>query len=151
VQEGELVVAQTDLTQRAEVIGRPIRVQRGDSHGRLIASLDLAIVRPREPLTSEFLLALLSTLAFRDHALSYCNGTTVLHMGARALPDYPFVMPSREAVGETTAVMRPLLARSDAASREAHATSRLRNALLPALLAGALPVRDAEALAEEAV
>jgi type I restriction enzyme S subunit len=149
VHEGEVVVAQTDLTQRAEVIGRPVRIRNGDSPDRLVASLDLAIVRPREPLTNEFMLALLSTKSFRDHAISYCNGTTVLHMSARALPDYLFRMPSAEALREITSMMSPLLARSDAAGREAHAGAALRDTLLPPLVAGVLSVRDAEALAEE--
>lgn len=53
VAPGEIVVAQTDLTQGAEVVGRGVRVPASADHGTLVASLDLASsVRPRICLSS---------------------------------------------------------------------------------------------------
>jgi type I restriction enzyme, S subunit len=151
VKHGDVVVAQTDLTQRAEVIGRPVRVQSVGAKDQLVASLDLIIVRPQGTLTRETLLTLLSTQDFRDHALSYCNGTTVLHMSARCLPDYSFRLPTDDALVSATAIMQPLLARADAAEREGLVVAEVRDVLLPRLLSGELRVREAEELVEEAV
>jgi type I restriction enzyme, S subunit len=151
VEHGDVVVAQTDLTQRAEVIGRPVRVQSIGTKSKLVASLDLIIVRPQGSWTRETLLSLLSTQDFRDHALSYCNGTTVLHMGARCLPDYRFRLPTDDALVSATAIMRPLLERADSAERERLVAAELRDVLLPRLLSGELQVRQAEKLVEEAV
>lgn len=150
VEVGDIVIAQTDLTQKAEVIGRPVRVADGGQRGRLVASLDLAIVRPRETLTQEFIFALLSSQDFCDHAMSYCNGTTVLHMGARALPDFRFVLPDSVTVKNTTAIMSPLLARADQVKAENRTLAELRDTLLPKLMSGELRVRDAEKVVEEA-
>jgi type I restriction enzyme S subunit len=151
VRQGDVLVAQTDLTQKAEVIGRPIRFPKLDSGGRLVASLDLVIARPHAPLTRETLVALLSTQGFRDHAMSYCNGTTVLHMSSRALPDYRFIMPSPSIMEKVGNVMRTLFARADAARKESLVLAQLRDTLLPRLLSGELRVRDAEAAVEGAV
>jgi type I restriction enzyme S subunit len=146
VEHGDVVIAQTDLTQRAEVIGRPVRVQSVGTKGQLVASLDLIVVRPQSFLTRETLFSLLSTQDFRDHALSYCNGTTVLHMGARCLPEYRFRLPTDDALESATAIMQPLFARADLAERERLVAAELRDVLLPRLLSGELRVREAEEL-----
>lgn len=151
VDEGDVLVAQTDLTQRAEVIARPVRVERLGLVGEFTASLDFAVVRPRGELTREVVLALLSQQDFRDHALAYCNGTTVLHMNVRAIPSFQFSLPSSGVVGAITSAMKPLLERSDLARRENRVLTHLRDTVLPKLLSGELRVRHAESLVEEAV
>ncbi|MCG5463443.1 restriction endonuclease subunit S [Micromonospora sp. MED01] len=150
LESGDIVVAQTDLTQRAEVIGRPVRVVPLNPTGRLVASLDLVIVRPGPALSREVLIALLDSQDFRDHALSYCNGTTVLHMGARALPDYRFKMPDGVTVAAATEFMSPLLLKGDSAARENRTLVQMRDTLLPGLLSGAIRARDAEKILETA-
>ena len=150
IEEGDIVVAQTDLTQKAEVIGRPVRASNLIGFRRLVASLDLIIVRPRNPLSREMLFALLSTERFHDHAFAYCNGTTVLHLGARALPEYGFVMPGPDGIANATEVMRPLLDKSDQARREIQILTDLRDALLPKLISGDIQVHAAEKVVEEA-
>lgn len=142
--EGEIVVAQTDLTQRAEVIGRPSRVVNLGGWSRMVASLDLGIVRPQDGLTSEVIFALLSSEKFHDHALSHCNGTTVLHMSARAFPTFKFNKPSDEVVSRVTSIMRPLFVRSDQARRENQSLTKLRDTLLPRLMSGEIRAREAE-------
>jgi type I restriction enzyme S subunit len=151
VEEGDILVAQTDVTQRAEVIGRPVRVERLGFGGRFVASLDFVIVRPHQELTREVLLVLLSQREFRDHALGYCNGTTVLHMNSRAVPGYQFRLPDTDTATGISVVVQPLFARADVAHRETRIIAALRDALLPKLLSGELRVRDAESLVEDAV
>lgn len=149
--DGDVVVAHTDLTQKAEIIGRPVRVATSGLGGRFVASLDLAIVRPRALLSSEYILALLSTSKFRDHAMGYCNGTTVIHMSVKALPEFRFALPEKERVDSLSEVMSPLFVRSDHARVESMALASLRDTLLPLLMSGKLRVRDAERIVEDAV
>jgi len=151
VDDGDILVAHTDLTQRAEVIGRPIRICRSGLPGRFVASLDFAIVRPKPPLSREVLLAVLSTPDFRSHALGYCNGTTVLHMNSRAVPCYQFHLPSQDDLAIIDKTMTSLLRLSDLVASEARALTTVRDALLPRLLSGELRVREAEALVEDVV
>ena len=151
VGQGDIVVAQTDLTQRGSVIGRPYRVDPLGRAGRLVASLDFAVVRPRDGLTREVLFAVLSQQEFRDHALGFCNGTTVLHMNSRALPSYQFPLPKAEVIRTLTAVMGPILKYADSVRRECLALSGLRDALLPRLLSGEIRVPQAEPYIEAAL
>ena len=75
-----MIVAQTDVTQAAEVIGRTALVNDSPEYRTLVASLDLLVVRPAPPLTVPYLYGLLQSHAFHSHALARVNGTTVLHM-----------------------------------------------------------------------
>lgn len=88
LEPGELAVAQTDLTQGAEVVGRVIRVPASTRFEELVASLDLSIVRPRNGYESEYLFATLLDPRFREHCRSRTHGTTVLHLASDALPSY---------------------------------------------------------------
>lgn len=140
IDNGSIVVAQTDLTQNREVIARPVRVRRGDVMGPLIASLDLVTVRPKSPYSDEVLFALLDTTRFRAHALGYCNGTTVLHMGSRAIPDFKVPSLTGQEVADFTSIVRPLREAADNLFVEVAELERARDGLLSSMLSGRVDV-----------
>lgn len=143
VQPSELVVAQTDLTQAADVMGRVVRVPTDVDAGRLAASLDLVIVRPRKPMPVEFLYGLLLEERFREHCRSRSSGTTVLHLSRDALPQYQAPAVAVEDQQRFAALSRPLLDKQDALGRESIRLAALRDALLPELLSGRIRVLEA--------
>lgn len=142
VDNGDLFVAQTDLTQNRDIIGRPIRVRRGSARGILVASLDLAIVRPGPRLTREYLYAVLDSQEFRDHALGFCNGTTVLHMGSAALPTFEVPVPDEPNLSQFSGQVRVLREAADAALLEADRLKGIRDELLPLLVSGRVRVSE---------
>ena len=136
LEHGDVVVAQTDLTQARAVVARPVRIRRSGRAGQLVASLDLLRVRPKPIVTEEYLYAVLDHPDFRSHALGYCNGTTVVHLSARAVPDYLAPLPSQPDIEAYTRVVRPLLAAADALLDEAREARQVRAELLPLLMSG---------------
>jgi type I restriction enzyme S subunit len=149
---GDIVVAQTDLTQAAEVIGRAVRVPVASGVETLVASLDLVIVRPTLPgLTREYLYCLLARDDFRYHCRGFANGTTVLHMAGGSIEKYPLDLPSEEEIAEHTAVVKPLLEAAESHLKQNATLRELRDALLPKLLSGEIRVEDAEEQVEDAV
>ncbi|MEI2643286.1 MAG: hypothetical protein V9G10_13435 [Candidatus Nanopelagicales bacterium] len=104
--------------------------------GEMVASLDLLIVRPKSQMTREYLFAVLSQPEFRAHALGYCNGTTVLHMGAKALPEYEAPILDEGVIRVFTHRVKPLLKASDALLDEARELKQTRDELLPLLISG---------------
>lgn len=142
VDNGSILVAQTDLTQQREVIARPVRVRRGKQAGQLVASLDLAVVRPKAPHTNESIFAVLDSEDFRSHALGYCNGTTVLHMGAKALPDYWAPHLTEEEIVSFSSRVGPLLDAADRINEEILELESTRDGLLPLLLSGSARVEQ---------
>ena len=89
----DIVVAHTDLTQNAEIIGNAEIVLNNSSYEKLVASMDLVIVRPKEVISNSLLYILLHNPDFKKHALGYCAGTTVLHLNKRALNKYVVYIP----------------------------------------------------------
>lgn len=135
VEPGDVVVAHTDVTQAAEVLGRAVRVGASSSHETLVASLDAVIVRPdSRRLTKEFLFLALDNERFREHAYGYSNGTTVLHLSARALPEYTILLPPLGLVEAFSGVVEKLFARSASSADESPVLERARDSLLPRLL-----------------
>lgn len=137
---GEVVVAHTDVTQAADVLGRAARVQETPLFEILVASLDLVIVRPNDVLTNEYLYLLLSRPEFTEHALGYSNGTTVLHLNSQALPNFKFVFPPASLVGKFTRFVQAIFARLDISERESRILAEARNTLLSKLISGEVRV-----------
>lgn len=143
IRPGELVVAQTDLTQQAEVVGRGVRVPASQAFETLVASLDLAIVRPLEGMPVEYLHGLLTTESFRQHCRNHVTGTTVLHLAKDAIPSWEAPVAPKGQQVEYAAFARSVFARLDALSEESIKLARLRDALLPELLSGRIRVHEA--------
>lgn len=146
VAPGEIVVAQTDLTQGAEIVGRGVRVPASLEYETLVASLDLAIVRPINDMPVEYLLGLLTSEDFRQWCRSRVTGTTVLHLAKDAIPTWiaPVVSPDRQrAFAED---VRPLYRRLDSLEEENVRLAALRSSILPELVSGRIRIADAEEL-----
>ena len=90
----DTLVAHTDLTQNAEVIGNAEPILSLSGYDDIIFSMDVVKVIPDTPAISKFLIAaMLQTRQFKDHCLGYVNGTTVLHLSKKALPEYLLMLP----------------------------------------------------------
>jgi type I restriction enzyme S subunit len=144
VKPGELVIACTDVTQAAEVIGRPAMIRGMSGYQTLVASLDTLIVRPRHSsVTRAFLYFLGGTEAFVAHTYAHTTGTTVLHLAKEAVPSFTFARPSTQLVKHFDALAAPALSRIQALEEESNTLAALRDALLPKLISGELRLSGA--------
>lgn len=110
VKHGDLVVAHTDITQEADIIGNPILVIDMGKYEKLIISMDLMKVESGEKwLSIEFLYYLFKTPHFKQHCLANSNGTTVLHMNRQAIPTYKIKIPNIKKIEEFTMYAREKL------------------------------------------
>jgi type I restriction enzyme S subunit len=145
VSPGELVVAHTDLTQAAEVVGKPAIVLPDPRYERLVVSLDLAVVRPAtERVTTSFLYFLFLHRAFQQHAYGYANGSTVLHLASDAISSFEFQPPDPASLAQFDSLAAPVFALQRQLAQEANQVRLVREAVLPRLVSGRLRVRDFE-------
>ena len=143
---GEIVIACTDVTQAADIIGRPAIVQATGTYRTLVASLDTLIVRPKEEITQAFLYLLLSNKSFVAHTYAYTTGTTVLHLAKDAVPSFRFVCPPKQLVLSFDDAIAPLLEHTQKAQQEEELHTTLRDTLLPKLISGEMRVDMSEHL-----
>ena len=140
----DTLVAHTDLTQNAEVIGNAEPILSFSGYENIIFSMDVVKVVPNNPAISKFLIAaILQTQRFKEHCLGYVNGTTVLHLSKKALPDYVLMLPKDISVlkplDEALSSMYQQMALN--IDENVHLT-KVRDSLLPRLMSGELDVSD---------
>lgn len=141
VQPNELVVAHTDLTQSGVVIGKPAVIPDNGGFTELVASLDLAIVRPRsERVSVPFLYHLMLEPAFQHHVYGWANGSTVLHLAKEAVPSFSIALPLKESLQSFEQLAEPLHAYANSVIGEIRTLSSLRDILLPKLISGEIRV-----------
>ena len=140
VTPGDLIVAYTDVTQAAELIGKPAIVVGIEEHDTLVASLDVGIVRPDfSKCSRQFLYGLFKTDSFQSHTLAHTSGTTVLHLSKDGVGSYQFVLPPVGLINVFEEVATALAERRQINSDQVRTLMSLRDTLLPRLISGRLP------------
>ncbi len=94
VEIGDLIVAHTDLTQDADVLGNPAFIFDDGGFKKMYITMDLVKVLPiHKDISSSFLYYLMKDKAFKGHCVGYSNGTTVLHLSKKAISEYQLFLP----------------------------------------------------------
>ena len=137
VEPGDVVIACTDVTQAAEVIGRPALVRQTPEFTTLVASLDTLIIRPScDWFSKPFMYLLCDDDRFVSHTGSFTTGTTVLHLSKEAVPSFTFPLPGDAIIGAFTNVVGPVLSKIDDNEQVITSIANVRNNLLRKLVSG---------------
>lgn len=142
VYPGDVIVACTDVTQAAEVIGRSAVVGETPSFRTLVASLDVLILRPKNASPGRaFVYHLTGTNGFVDHTVARTTGTTVLHLSKDAVSSYRFALPPRPLVEWFDRCVDSMHARIQANVSAVGLLTDLRDTLLAKLVSGEIRVQ----------
>lgn len=133
---GELIIAYTDVTQAADVIGKPAMVMSDSNYKHLVISLDVGVVRPFNDVYKHFLYCLAMTDSFQTHTKSFCTGTTVLHLGKDAVPSFEFINPSDKLLHVFYKQTSPIFEKINLHIEENKNLEKVKDLLLPRLLSG---------------
>ena len=138
IEPGELIMSLTDVTQAAEIVGKPAIVTRNKAYETLVASLDVAILRPIEHVNKEYFYGLMSTHRFHHYAESFATGTTVLHLNPKGITSFTFAKPHVDLCRAYSDIVRPMLKKHEGNIHESRNLEQIKEAMLPRLLSGAL-------------
>lgn len=147
---GDLVVAQTDLTQAADVLGRAVLVRPPLLPRVLVASLDVAIVRPHQPLDRPLIFSAMLGRAFRAHCRGHANGTTVLHLRSGAIEAAVLVAPSTSQRQRLATLAEPVIQRWMELDAECHGIDRAWGSLVDEEIGAHWPAAAGERAAARA-
>lgn len=144
VDVGDLIVAHTDLTQDAEVLGNPALIMKNEKYTELVVSMDLVKVESKhKSLNTEFLYYLMRDKRFKYHCKGYANGTTVLHLSKSAIPEYLFPFPKdMTLIEDFGAYAYSVYQKISNNIEEIQSLTQLRDTLLPKLMSGELRVTE---------
>lgn len=139
--EGDLIVAHTDITQDAEVIGNPALVLSNPNFETMIISMDLVKVVPKlDWISIEFLYFLMKTREFKSHCEGCSNGSTVLHLNKQAIPTFEFPLPDKNKISDFTIHAKELCNKIFQNQRQLRSLIETRDTLLPKLMTGEVRV-----------
>ena len=137
----DILVAHTDLTQNADVIGNAELLLTYGRYDGIIFSMDLVKVLPKNNFPYRFLFAaMLKNKIFKGHCLGYVNGTTVLHLSKKALPNFEVKIPPKAEAKTMNDALAPYYQRMAEVLQENDRLIHLRDTLLPKLMSGELNI-----------
>jgi type I restriction enzyme S subunit len=151
IEAGELVVANTDMTQNRVIIGSPALVPEIDGESRFIFTHHVFAIRfnfGREKWRHYVYFSLLRP-EFREIAEGFSTGTTVLALPRDGLTKYPLCLPPDSLLDAFERQVLPLLKLVLANNQQSRTLAILRDTLLPKLISGELRINDAERFMEE--
>lgn len=143
VKIGDLVVAHTDLTQDADVLGNPAFIFDDGGFNKMYITMDLVKVKSiHSDISSSFLYYLMKDRAFKGHCVGYSNGTTVLHLSKKAIPEYQIFLPMDFiTIKQFTAIADATTNKISLNKEAIKYLSQTRDELLPRLMSGQVRVK----------
>lgn len=140
--DGDIVVACTDLTQAADVIGRVIYYYKNDKFNKEIYSMDVVKIVPNIKDENLFLYFSLKSSRFKDYASSTATGTTVLHFPKPGIDKYKMVYPPESVIKKFTKIVEPIIFMQNNLINQNQTLAEIRDALLPKLMAGEIDLEN---------
>ena len=141
VKENDIIVAQTDLTQNADVIGKPALIRDSKHFDILVASLDIVIIKIKNNKILKFYIYyLFLTDRFQNHVYGYTSGTTVLHLAKDAIPNFVFILPPTKTLEKFDKLISTWIQKNHENNNQIENLTKVRDFLLPKLMSGEIQV-----------
>lgn len=137
---GELIISYTDVTQSADIIGKPAMVIADPKYKNLVISLDVAVLRPHKSHYKNFLYGLARTRRFQLHMKAHASGTTVLHLSKNAIPDFCFVDATEEVLIKYEEITQPIFEKINEIIQQNRSLNEIKFNVLPKLFSGEINI-----------
>ena len=116
-----------------------------------VCSTDILVLRPQVPNAHAFVTMHASSKAVIDYATRLSNGAKMPRTNWSDLSAFQLVLPPVELLRAFNEMTRPLFQRMRQNLAQSQTVANFRDTLLPRIISGALHIRRAEKLAEEAM
>lgn len=136
----DILVACTDLTQNADIIGNAIMLLNTSKFNRIVISMDLVKVIPK---AHKYLIySILNSSEFKSYALGYKTGTTVLHLNKECFKNFTIKLPDEAFVEKFEEIIASNYKKISANLEENNSLIELRNNILPKLINGEIDLEN---------
>lgn len=155
VQAGDLIIANTDMTQARDILGRPAFVPIGFDPGFISHHVYKVTVRPEWQKKARAIRSLLffalQESAFRERAIGFATGTTVLALPATAVLGSPALISTADLLDVFDGAVQPIFEAISTNEQRVTTLAETRDTLLPHLISGQLRLPEAQAATEAAL
>ena len=144
VQPGDVILANTDLTQAGNVVASPALIPRLGDGKPILISHHLFAVRPAQGISPQFFYHLMLTEDFRGFAKGFAIGTTVLGLPKEGILNYTFASPPLPLIRDFVARASSIHELIETLNQRIENLRRTRDLLLPRLLSGQIDMEKLE-------
>jgi type I restriction enzyme S subunit len=134
VKSGDLLIAATDVTRNADIVGRAILVPDYYNEN-LVFSMDIAKIISKN-IPSSFLMMLFNSDHYHNYIKWYATGTLVLHLNLDGVNRYQTELPPKSLLKKFDEFYLPIANRIYMTAKENEKLTELRDWLLPLLMNG---------------
>ncbi|MEO8428184.1 MAG: hypothetical protein ABI651_13825, partial [Verrucomicrobiota bacterium] len=141
VKPGDVVLANTDLTQAGNVVASPVLIPRLGNGRPILISHHLFAVRPAEGMSPLFFYHLMLHEDFRGFAKGFAIETTVLGLPKEGILNYTFACPPQSLIKNFIARIAPMHEFIETLYERSDNLRQTRDLLLPRLLSGQVELK----------
>lgn len=145
----DILMACTDLTQKADIIGGVLLYFENENFDNEIFSMDLIKLVPFDKDDTFFFYYYLKNPIFKLFAENASSGTTVLHLSKKAVDNFNIVYPTKKHIDRFNDYVFPIIKKQRNLLTQNTKLAELRDALLPKLMAGEIDVSNIKIEGEE--
>ena len=138
----DILVACTDLTQNADIIGNAIMILNTGKYKDIVISMDLVKIIPKR--NKYLIYSILNSAEFKNFALGYKTGTTVLHLNKDCLKDFNIKLPDSNVIEKFEKIVEINYKKISSNLEENNTLINLRDTLLPKLMNGEIDLDKIE-------
>lgn len=138
----DILVACTDLTQNADIIGNAIMLLNIGNYEKVVISMDLVKILPKK--NKYLVFSILNSKEFKNFALGYKTGTTVLHLNKNCFKDFRIKLPDFDKIENFEKVVETNYKKISYNLEENNTLTQLRDTLLPKLMNGEIDLDKIE-------
>lgn len=140
----DMLIACTDLTRNAEIIGSPILVPNDNK--KYIYSMDLAKIEViNSKIIPLYLYMTLRTDFFHKYIKGFASGTNVLHLDTRGIEYYKIYIPDKKLQRKFADILHNIHCKQSNIMKENQELTSLRDFLLPLLMNGQVGFKEDKA------
>ena len=130
----DILVACTDLTQNADIIGNAVMLLNTGKYEKVVISMDLVKILPKK--NKYLVFSILNSKEFKNFALGYKTGTTVLHLNKNCFKDFNIKLPDLDKIEKFEKIVEINYKKISSNLEENNTLTQLRDTLLPKLMNG---------------
>jgi type I restriction enzyme S subunit len=140
VHPGDIVIANTDITQSREILGRAVMVADNFSVQDILFTHHIYAVRFLKKISRQFVYSLIITSGFKSNAITYATGTTVLFLPKDAVLGYKFILPNDIIQQKFENIIDDIKEKMEIGDKEIFILIKLRDSLLSRLMSGKIRI-----------
>jgi type I restriction enzyme S subunit len=137
----DLVIAITDVTRNADIIGKAFSIPTlFDDY--ILISCDVAKIIPSDLIDKEILEFLFNSKHYHNHIKYFASGTIVLHLNLDGVKWYKIPLPPKNVLDSFSQIRKSIKKKITLSIKENQKLESLRDWLLPMLMNGQVTVSD---------